>query len=69
LTVISGNQKATRTILWVDYLFSQRPVSPGYWQYAIDYRGRAGSLDTYEVRYLPQAGKFTGRLTATPDGP
>jgi hypothetical protein len=53
----------------VDYLFSKGPVSPGYWKYAIDYRGRAGSLDTYEVRYLPPAGKFTGQLTSTPDGP
>ena len=69
LTVISGNRKSTRTILWVDYLFSKRPVSPGYWKYAIDYRGRAGSLDTYEVRYLPQAAKFTGQLTTTAEGP
>ncbi len=69
LTVISGNQKSTSTALWVDYLFSKPPVSPGHWKYAIDYRGRGGSLDTYEVSYLPQAGKFTGRLTATPDGP
>ena len=28
LTVISGNQKSTRTILWVDYLFSKRPGRP-----------------------------------------
>ncbi len=62
LTVISGNQKSTRTVLWVDYLFSKRPESPGFWKYAIDYRGRAGSLDTYEVRYLPQDGKFTGQI-------
>ena len=29
LTVIAGNQKSTRTALWVDYLFSQRPERPG----------------------------------------
>jgi hypothetical protein len=68
LTVISGNQKSTRNALWVDYLFSERPGRPGFWKYAIDYRGRAGTLDAYEVRYLPQSEKFTGRLTSTEDG-
>jgi hypothetical protein len=69
LTVASGNQESTRTTCWVDYLFSKRPEKPGFWKYAIDYRGRDGTLDTYEVRYLPQAEKFAGRLTSTGDGP
>jgi hypothetical protein len=67
LTVISGNQKSTRTSLWVDYLFSQRPASPGFWKYSIDYRGRAGTLDAYEVRYRPAEEKFTGQRISTAD--
>jgi hypothetical protein len=65
LTVVAGKQKSTRTSLWVDYLFSQRPERPGVWKYAIDYRGRGGTLDAYEVRYLPAEEKFSGQLTAT----
>jgi hypothetical protein len=68
LTVISGNQKSTTTALWVDYLFSRRPEQPGFWQYAIDYRGRAGTLDAYEVRYRPEEEKFYGQLISTGDG-
>ena len=67
LTIDSGKKKSTRVAHWVDYLFSRPPEKPGFWKYAIDYRGRAGTLDTYEVRYLPQAEKFTGRLTSTGD--
>jgi hypothetical protein len=67
LTVISGKQKSTRTALWVDYLFSQRPASPGLWKYAIDYRGRAGTLDAYEVHYLPAEEKFSGQRISTAD--
>ena len=67
LTVISGKQKSTRTALWVDYLFSQRPDSPGVWKYSIDYTGRAGTLDAYEVRYLPAEEKFSGQRISTAD--
>jgi hypothetical protein len=68
LTVISGNRKATRTALWVDYLFSKPPERPGFWKYAIDYRGRAGTLDAYEVRYRPEEEKFDGQLISTGEG-
>jgi len=68
LTVISGNQESTTTALWVDYLFSQRPERPGFWKYAIDYRGRAGTLDAYEVRYRPEEEKFYGQMISTGDG-
>jgi hypothetical protein len=67
LTMISGNQKSTRTALWVDYLFSKPPEKPGFWKYAIDYRGRAGTLDAYEVRYLPAEEKFSGQRISTAD--
>lgn len=67
LTLITGNQKSTRTAFWVDYLFSQTPDSPGVWKYSIDYRGRAGTLDAYEVRYRPGEEKFSGQLISTGD--
>ena len=67
LTVIRGKQKSTRNALWVDYLFSKRPERPGFWKYAIDYRGRAGTLDAYEVRYRPEEEKFYGQLTSQED--
>jgi hypothetical protein len=67
LTVVTGKQKSTRTAYWVDYLFSRRPERPGFWKYSIDYRGRAGTLDAYEVRYLPEEEKFEGRLIITGD--
>lgn len=67
LTVMAGNQKSTRTYLWVDYLFIQRPASPGVWKYAIDYRGRAGTLHAYEVRYRPAEEKFSGQRISSAD--
>lgn len=68
LTEISGKEKSTRMALWVDYLFSKPPERPGFWKYAIDYRGRAGTLDSYEVRYLPKEEKFEGQLISTGEG-
>jgi hypothetical protein len=68
LTEISGNRKSTQTAFWVDYLFSKPPERPGVWKYAIDYRGRAGTLNEFEVRYLPAEEKFSGQFTITGDG-
>lgn len=48
-----------------DYLFSKKSQSPGLWKYAIDYRGRGGSLDKYEVRYSPEKEMFEGTLFTT----
>jgi len=55
----------TRTSYWADYLFSKKPQRPGYWKYEIDYRGRAGTLDQYEIRYNRLLERFEGRLTST----
>jgi hypothetical protein len=43
-------------------LFSEKPTSPGSWKYEIDYRGRGGSLDKYEIHYDKQAERFEGKL-------
>ena len=54
----------TETVYWVDYLFSKKPVQNGFWKYQIDYRGRGGSLDKYEVHYDEASESFEGELTS-----
>jgi hypothetical protein len=56
-------QRTTEVLNWVDYLYSRSPSSPGRWKYEIDYRGRGGTLDSYDVRYNPQAERFEGHVT------
>jgi hypothetical protein len=51
---------------WADYLFHQKPQRPGYWKYEIDYRGRGGSLDKWEVQYNAAKEHFEGTLVSTP---
>ena len=60
LKVKGDNEKETRISHWSDYLFSEKPSRPGFWKYEIDYRGRGGSLDKYEVRYDATAEMFKG---------
>jgi hypothetical protein len=61
----SKGKRSSKTQHWVDYLFSKKPVSPGLWKYEIDYRGRAGELDRYEVHYDKQSERFEGTLVET----
>ena len=60
---ISGGDLKSSVSPWADYLFSRRPVRPGRWKYRIDYRGRGGSLDVYDVRYDTRNERFEGTLT------
>ena len=60
--VFEGRGRSQRTTYWPDYLFSRQPQRPGYWQYEIDYRGRAGSLDKWEIRYNRQRERFEGSV-------
>lgn len=45
---------------WLEYLFVKKPVSPKHWKYAIDYRGRAGALETFDIKYDRKTEQFTG---------
>ena len=63
LEVFEGTKRSSTVTPWADYLFSSKPVRPGYWQYEIDYRGRGGSLDKWEVRYNAAKEQFEGKLT------
>jgi hypothetical protein len=60
-----NGEKTSGVFEWVDYLFSKEQTAPGRWKYEIDYRGRAGSLDSYEVHYNVGAGRFEGTLKQT----
>ncbi|HEV2913408.1 MAG TPA: hypothetical protein VGX92_09010 [Pyrinomonadaceae bacterium] len=57
-----GGKRSTKTVHWIDYLFSRQPDAPGLWKYEIDYRGRGGSLDSYEIRYDRAGERFEGKL-------
>jgi hypothetical protein len=63
LEVIQGSRRSTRVTPWADYLFSKKPLRPGFWRYEIDYRGRSGSLDKWEVRYNSTKEQFEAKLT------
>jgi hypothetical protein len=50
---------------WIDYLFSGKPKSAGYWKYEIDYRGRGGLITKYEIRYNRRTERFEGKVVYT----
>ena len=56
-----------KTQYWTDYLFTKKPNKQGVWQYEIDYRGRAGSLDKYEIHYDKERELFYGTLNSISD--
>ena len=60
-----GGQRTRSVSHWCDYLFSLKPCAPGYWKYEVDYRGRGGALDQYEIRYHAEAERFEGRFEWT----
>lgn len=64
LTVKLDDEKPKKEVSrWIPYLFTQKPITPGYWKYEVDFRGRGGSLDKYEIRYNVETEKFKGELT------
>ena len=46
-----SGQTTNETIYWADYLFSKQPIRPGHWKYEVDYRGRGGELEKWDIRY------------------
>jgi hypothetical protein len=49
---------------WVDYFFGQKADKKGIWKYEIDYRGRGGDLEKYEIRYDKEKETFYGTRTS-----
>ncbi len=56
--------EGTSKQFWIDYLFGHTPDKQGVWKYEIDYRGRAGALEKYEIRYDKQKEIFYGSRTS-----
>jgi hypothetical protein len=50
----------TSNEFWVDYFFGQKVNEQGIWKYEIDYRGRGGALEKYEIRYDKKREIFDG---------
>ena len=65
LTMKTGSKKKTEDFSWTDYLFAKKPVKSGLWRYSIDYRGRGGTLDKYEIRFNTKREQFDGTLVST----
>jgi hypothetical protein len=58
-----GGKRTTESLNWVDYLFGREQTGPGRWKFEVDYRGRGGTLDSYEVGYNAEAERFEGTVT------
>ena len=67
LKVVENGRTTTPTQMWADYLLSKTPESAGRWKYEVDYRGRGGSLDKWEVKYDRLKESFEGTLTRITD--
>jgi len=52
---------------WADHLFSKPASAPGHWKYEIDYRGRAGPLDRFDVHYDRAKERFEGTVIEDAD--
>jgi hypothetical protein len=61
--IVSAGKGRTELANWVDYLFDELPAQPGRWSYKIDYTGRGGALNSYDVHYDLALEKFFGNLT------
>ena len=61
-TIEENSRHTTEFRRWAGRLFSEEPISPGFWQYEVDYRGFDGTLDSYEIRYNRETETFEGRL-------
>ncbi len=57
-------EEGTSKRFWIDYLFGQKPDESGFWKYQIDYRGRGGALETFEIRYDAKRELFFGTRTS-----
>lgn len=62
LIVVEGDKRRIAISRWIDYQFSKPALKPGYWKYEVDYRGRGGTLDRYEIRYNKRRERFEGKV-------
>jgi hypothetical protein len=50
--------------LWVDSWLTHAPVAPGRWRYSLNYQGRGGAGDAYDIHYEPNLEAFVGSRRA-----
>ena len=66
LLLVRSGKAGTEKLFWIDYLFSKQPVRPGHWKYDIDYRGRGGELEKWDIRYNAATEQFEGTFSSIP---
>jgi len=64
LEIERKGKKSVEVSNWADYLFSKKPIKSGHWIYEVDYRGRCGSLDKYDISYNGKTEYFEGYLVS-----
>lgn len=67
LKIVENGSTTTQTQMWADYLMSKTPESAGQWKYEVDYRGRGGSLEKWDVKFDSLKESFEGTLTRISD--
>lgn len=50
---------------WVQYMFLEKPQTPGHWRYKIDFSGRLGPILDFDIRYDPARERFHGTVAET----
>jgi hypothetical protein len=60
-----GKESWREESLWLEYIFSKKPISPGDYRFEVDYRGRGGSLLSYDVIYDKASERFHGTCVIT----
>ncbi len=53
---------------WRSYLFSTKSNASGRWKYEVDFRGRGGSLNKYDIKYNKLKERFEGTVNWTSKG-
>jgi hypothetical protein len=66
LLLTRSGKAGTEKLFWIDYLFSKQPVRPGHWKYDIDYRGRGGEFEKWDIRYNAATEQFEGTFSSIP---
>ena len=60
-----GRESWREESLWLEYIFSEKPAAPGHYRFEVDYRGRGGSLLSYDVIYDKASERFRGTCVIT----
>lgn len=70
LKMKGDGQEKIDTSLWALELFAKKPDAAGKWKFEVDFRGRGGPLQKYEIAYNPKREVFEGTLQSEDgDGP